>query len=136
MGINMVILPILDSYKFHYAKFREKDKGSKLLSHIYASIFVTGEVVFLHILIISIVYNFNKPLALIQLNFSASNRYLIGICIWLFFFIFFSISFRDKFEKSPNYNDYYKSKRIKISILIYYCSIIILNFILTVINTI
>jgi hypothetical protein len=132
----MVILPILDSYKFHYAKFREKDKGSKLLSHIYASIFVTGEVVFLHILIISIVYNFNKHLALIQLNFSASNRYLIGICIWLFFFIFFSSSFRDKFEKSPNYNDYYKSKRIKISILIYYCSIIILNFILTVINTI
>ena len=132
----MIFIPILDSYKFLYAKFREKDKGSKLLSHICASIFIASEVALLYLLILMIGYNFNKPLVLSLLNFITSNRYLIGICIWLFFFIFFSSSFRDKFEKSPNYNDYYKSKRIKISILIYYCSIIILNFILTVINTI
>jgi hypothetical protein len=132
----MVIIPIIDSYKFHYAKFREKDKGSKFLSHIYATTFITGEVVLLHMFMLSIGYNFNKSFTKSQLNFSASNRYLIGICIWLFCFILFSSSFRDKFEKSPNYNDYHTSKKIKICFIIYYYGLLLSIVILTVINTI
>jgi hypothetical protein len=132
----MIFIPILDSYKFLYAKFREKDKGSKLLSHICASIFIASEVALLYLLILMIGYNFNKPLVLSLLNFITSNRYLIGICIWLFFFIFFSSSFRDKFEKSPNYNDYHSSKRIKIFFIIYFYGVLLLTFILVVINTI